>query len=344
MLFVVVMLLPWACSGNDQSCTSTGSLQSTFRTAEEDEFRSIVDLERYPIHDMHGPAFQEMLARFQAQWNTTGSISLPGFIREEKRLEMAHEVSGMPAFRRLFTTRYNALLQNNTEVDDKHPSQRLFQTDIYAVAADQISRQTLLRKLYDSPTVAAFLARVLKVPEIYQYDDEFQKLNVMYMHDAGQRSWHYDGSDFVVTVLLQQAAEGGEFEFAPFIRGVAQADGKQDERFDDVRALFDGQYNGSLIKTNEEAGTLSIFNGRRSLHRVRCVYGRVTRISAVLSYDTNHDCAQQAPSLGSNIRNYGERVRESEVWKSSTSIRRAKCKAAGISTPGEFETEAEAVA
>eukprot|EP00122_Pirum_gemmata_P003132 Pgem_evm1s2833 len=42
----------------------------------------------------------------------------------------------------------------------------------------------------------------------------------MYMNDFSARAWHYDNTDFVITLLLQQAKEGGEFEFAPFIRGL----------------------------------------------------------------------------------------------------------------------------
>ena len=42
--------------------------------------------------------------------------------------------------------------------------------------------------------------------------------------DGCARAWHYDGSDAVVTLMLQKADEGGEFEFAPFIRGEALGD------------------------------------------------------------------------------------------------------------------------
>ena len=43
---------------------------------------------------------------------------------------------------------------------------------------------------------------------VYQFADPWQCLNVMYQRDAGQRSWHFDGSDFVVTLKLQNADEG----------------------------------------------------------------------------------------------------------------------------------------
>ena len=111
------------------------------------------------------------------------------------------------------------MIRNVSVEDGRHPLRRQFQTDIHAVAADQVPADSLLRLLYDSRRVAAFFARVVGKGELFHYADPFQSLNVMHQFDAGQRSWHYDGSDFVTTVLLQKADEGGDFEFAPFIRG-----------------------------------------------------------------------------------------------------------------------------
>ena len=90
-------------------------------------------------------------------------------------------------------------------------------------------------------------------------EDEFQAINIMYMYDGCSRAWHYDGTDTVITLLLQKADVGGEYEFAPFIRG----EEKGDERFEDVARLFEGTYDGNIVK-NADAGTLNLFNGIRS--------------------------------------------------------------------------------
>ena len=131
-------------------------------------------------------------------------------------------------------------------------------------------------------------------------EDEFQAINIMYMHDGCSRAWHYDGTDTVITLLLQKAAVGGEYEFAPFIRG----EEKGDERFEDVAKLFEGTYDGNIVK-NADAGTLNLFNGIRSLHRVRTVYGPTKRIVAVLSYDSKPNIRG---SYTKNVVLYGERV------------------------------------
>lgn len=51
---------------------------------------------------------------------------------------------------------------------------------------------------------------------------------------------------------------------------------------------------------------MTIFNGRRSMHRARSAR---TRILAIFSYDTQASVNQTRPDLDKNVRLYGERVK-----------------------------------
>ena len=148
----------------------------------------------------------------------------------------------------------------------------------------------------------------MEADKLYKYADEFQDLNIFYHLDAGQRSWHYDGSDFIVTLLLQQSTDGGEFEFSPFIRGPLQSNGTHEERYEEVAKLFEGIH-PNVIKSRAEPGTINLFNGKRSLHRVRASYGKEQRIVAVFSYDTNPPEQQTLPWPEKNLFLHGERLR-----------------------------------
>ena len=113
--------------------------------------------------------------------------------------------------------------------------------------------------------------------------------------------------------MLQPAEEGGEFQFAPFIRGYGKIDEDhrcEDEHFEDLQALFDGRLDDlpfPLKGLKAEAGDLIIFNGMRSLHRVTAVKGQRKRIIAVLSYDTKPAGDQNLPSEEVNVLMYGDR-------------------------------------
>jgi hypothetical protein len=144
--------------------------------------------------------------------------------------------------------------------DDTHPYKRLWPQSVHAVAHDVIPEQCLLNRVYCSRAVKTFLAAIVEKPQVglllappptalqhpckqilthphpqlFAYADEFQGLNVMYMPEHGQRNWHYDGSDFVVTLSLQKALGGGCFEFAPYIRGHDQPINKHQQCQGDI--------------------------------------------------------------------------------------------------------------
>lgn len=117
----------------------------------------------------------------------------------------------------------------------------------------------------------------------------------MYTHDGSSRAWHYDYSDFVVTLMIQPPQQGGKFEFAPFNRGTPLGD----ERYMDLKRAFN-----RLMKS--EAGMIDLFYRQRSLHRVRNVFGPQKRILAVLSYDSVPGRQAQPKK---NVMLYGDQVR-----------------------------------
>jgi len=299
---------------DSDSCLNSQAIHVLDEDIDEDieMIGSIIDLERYPIHK-DSPAYDQLVEECRTQLKAVGSVDLPGFVLDDVIKKMASEVDNLPSYNRLnIVSAYGASIDDEPEEVNQtameswrgqpHPAKRKFAQDTNAVAADQIPLNSLIRQVYDSPMVMRFLARASGKKAMYQFEDEFQSINIMYMFDGCSRAWHYDGTDTVITLLLQKADQGGEYEFAPFIRGEA----KGDERFEDVAHLFDGSYDGNIVK-NADAGTLNLFNGLRSLHRVRTVYGQTKRIVAVLSYDS------QPHKIGSVLKNvvlYGDRVEQ----------------------------------
>jgi hypothetical protein len=285
-----------------------------------DDIGSIIDLNKFPIAVPGSDAYKSLVARLREELASVGSASLVGFVREEARSDMAEQVCDLPAYHRheiqkVFRDEQRIKLCQHIDPAELTPYHALFKTcpqDVHAVAADAVSRDTLIWKVYDSPVVSTFLADVLKIEQLYKMDDEFQCLNIMYIKDGGNRAWHYDGSDFVCTLCLQQAEEGGEFQFAPFIRGELGENGKQEQNWPSLKQLFLGNYPTQLKKAT--AGTLNVFCGNRSMHRVRTVYGPKKRIMAVLSYDGRPD---KKSTANTNIFLYGDRIKDIYAQRAS---------------------------
>lgn len=267
----------------------------------EDAALRLVALEKYPIDRLTSAD----LVPYQRQWLEEGRVSLKGFLLPNVLTQMVNEVKDLPSFRRLQVVRSYGIaspLDAPSEGEEHHPTEALWAQDVFAVAGDQIANSTLIRQLYESDLMANFVAQILGLERLYRYDDRYQDLNVMFTRDGGQRAYHYDASDFIVSVMLQQPDVGGEFEFAPMLRGP-----NGEENYEKVAQLFRGEL--PTVVSKAMPGTVTIFNGRRSMHRVRASYGAQTRILAILSYDTQASVNQTRPDLEKNVRLYGERVK-----------------------------------
>jgi hypothetical protein len=272
----------------------------------------LVNLARYPILDLDGAVAAAALRDCHEQLDHDGSCVVKGFIKPEVMATMADQVRDLPAWNRKWPT--SAFAGRGAPPPGSapdHPHNRLWPQNVHAVANDMIPPDAMIKGVYTDPHVKNFLARVLNIPVVHEYADEFQCLNIMYMKDGGARAWHYDGSDFVVTLMLQPPEAGGKFDFAPNIRGNGKIDKTQvceDEHYETIEALFDGKYPTKGLRA--DPGDLVIFNGQRSLHRVTAVEGPTDRIMAVLSYDTRPVEEQTHGTEELNTRLYGDRVQK----------------------------------
>jgi hypothetical protein len=128
-----------------------------------------------------------------------------------------------------------------------------------------------------------FIGAVLGRSPLYRYADHMGALNLAVMIDGDALGWHFDQTDFVVSIALQDAESGGDFESARHIR----SDG--DERYDDVARVLRGENLDSVELVPMTPGTLMLFAGRNSMHRVTPIAGPLPRYVALLSYDTKPD-------------------------------------------------------
>ena len=92
--------------------------------------------------------------------------------------------------------------------------------------------------------------------------------------------WHFDGNEFTVSILIQEAEEGGLFEFVPDIRKPG------DENLDSVKSILKGSRD-RVRSLKLKPGDMQLFKERYSLHRVTRVQGKINRIIALPSYTTH---------------------------------------------------------
>jgi hypothetical protein len=234
-------------------------------------------LQRYPLGDDAG--FAAVAERCKAQLKDSSFASLPGFLRPDVAQGMTREVlEAIPrAYRREQSfSAYDESTLEQYPVD--HVRRRRHESRQFVVATDVLSRAGQLRTLYRSETLTRRIAQMLDEPALFQLADPVMGCTSTVMYEGDTHGWHFDLNDFVVSVLLQAPEAGGTFDFAPNIR----KDG--DENYAAVTAALDGR-SPSVRSITVEAGTLLLFCGRRALHRVPPVRGKVPRVIALFSYD-----------------------------------------------------------
>jgi hypothetical protein len=220
------------------------------------------------------------VARGRAQLEATGACEIPGFVRPEALpvlVEDARSLASLAFHSGGLGTAYLGLPDETCAPG--HPRRWLGEYSVGAVAYDLFPASSLVRRLYEWDPLMEWIAAILGHERIHRYADPLGALNLAVMTDGEALQWHFDQTDFVVSLALQDADEGGDFEVAPRIRSAG------DERYDDVAAVLGGD-RSRVVTLPMTPGSLLVFAGRWSLHRVSPIRGTTPRLVALLGYDT----------------------------------------------------------
>lgn len=239
-----------------------------------------IDLDRYPMHLLDSDSGQRLVAHCRAQLAMDGACELPGFLTPDTTQTMAREAAAVANRAHHHSGASTPYLElPPTDLPENHPRRTTQPFALGAVAWDDIPEPHLLRQLYLSDGLLEFLAATLTQEHLYRYADPLGACNVAVMDDRDELEWHFDQADFVVSIALQSADDGGDFLYAPKIRS------EHDENYEEVASLLAGD-ESRVKRIPMEPGTLLLFHGRHSIHCVTPVRGGTTRLVALLAYDT----------------------------------------------------------
>ncbi len=237
-----------------------------------------LDLARYPLHRPDCSSTQSLAASCQRDYSELGMFNLPELVSTDALREC---IAGIRPL--LDTDSYVHCRDHNiyfddgfSELDFDHPALSKLHTENRKICADQLT-DNLITKIYEWQPLINFIATVLEKPQLHTMDDPLARINVM-EYSAGQiLNWHFDRAEFTTTLLLQNASSGGEFQYRAELRS------DEDPNYDGVGLMLAGQ--DDQVKTlSLNPGTLNVFQGRNSAHRITPVSGTESRIIAVFAY------------------------------------------------------------
>ncbi|MEX1214499.1 hypothetical protein [Saccharospirillum sp.] len=255
---------------------------STTITVSRPDYAGVVDLDRYPIHDLESNGGMMLIDSCRKELAKDGCCTLQGFIKPDAVKIMVELACQLESKAWVSDRSHNVYFEPlDTTVEPDHPLAFQVRSAKHGIAYDQIPEGAPLRRLYESDDLTNFIAAVLEKPVLYRSADPLDALQITLFKPGEELGWHYDRSEFSVTVMYQKVEKGGDFEYVPALRS------KQDERYEDVKKVLHGDRSRIKIQSSEP-GTLAFFHGHCAMHRVTPVEGAIPRINSVLTYG-EHD-------------------------------------------------------
>jgi hypothetical protein len=237
----------------------------------------VVDLERYPIH-VDGEARRQLVADVQKDVRSVGCAVIKQFVKPEAIPALVAEGDRVSHLgHRNFNRTNPYFTQLPADLPDTHPLRRFYDRSNAFVPADNFGEDSIIRAMYEWSSFAPFIQEVLEEPSFYRYADPLADVVINLAEEGNGFPWHFDTNNYTVTLAIQNAEHGGEFEYSPNLRT------STDENYDGVGKVLDGDQ--SLIHSlHLEPGDLQIFKGRYSLHRVTPLSGPTMRYVAIFSF------------------------------------------------------------
>jgi len=259
--------------------------------------KDILDLDAYPVQDR-----AELISRCKADLDEKMYCAIPAFIRTEALNVMAAEATALRPGAFDNNSERNVYLQRqaNPALPADHARNLLSSTSTRMIAYDQIATGSPLKTFYHADEVRELIAEIVGADVLYDNVDPYQPANYVCYNEGDRSSWHFDSDNsFTVTLMVQAAEEGGEFQMSPNARS------DSDQNYDHVARVLKGECDETVVSVGREPGALCIFRGCNALHRVSEVRGATMRIMGVFVYEREPGILGD-PEINATI--YGPRV------------------------------------
>lgn len=271
---------PSSNSPSALSATASSGSSATPSDADSASLDRLLDLNRYPLDQPSSPAYRAVVDQARRELRATGCAVIKDLVQPSALAVLSAEIHDRKSHTHYSTQTINPYF--HTEPDPSfphdHPVNTFLERSSGFIPGDAWESGCATDVIFRAPELTRFLAECLEVPELHCYADPLAGLTTNILDPGQQFTWHFDTNDFAVTVLVDEADEGGLFEYVPDIRSA------NDEGFDRIAGVLAGGRDG-VVTLDLRPGDMQIFRGRYSLHQVsRVGDGSQPRHAAIFAY------------------------------------------------------------
>lgn len=244
---------------------------------------NIVNLDAYPILDRTSPKRAALVARLKRELDENQYVSLPDFILPDAREKaVADAMAALPGAHHN-SSRRNCYLyrKGDPALPEVHPSNIMMDASSRMLAYDRFPDDCPVKTLYHWEPVRQMVADIVGSETLFDNEDPCQPVNLLCYETGDRSAWHFDSVNaFTMTLMLQASESGGDFELVPNTRT------DDNENLDYLSRVLKGECPQDAVSVARAAGSLCIFRGCNSLHRVSPVEGPTMRIMGVFVYES----------------------------------------------------------
>lgn len=259
----------------------------------------MIDYEVYPIICTSAPEYVALVQTCREQLDKQGFVSLKHFLLPQSVDNLVSSVLNLENSAGFYSREHHSVfLEDNIDTsndqntsDSFHPRHiQLESSKLLINARDLAPHVSELDYLYQSEAFLTFIKDVLQMNKLYPSTDEYGKYYANIFHVGDGLNYHFDRSEFSISLILQPAEQGGQFQFVPNSREVVET--WEEMPFKDLQYALDASSTKSMKVHEPEltAGDLYLFRGQNSLHRVSEVT-KGKRINIILTFNTEPDIA-----------------------------------------------------
>jgi len=232
------------------------------------------------------------------QWRSVCAVTFPHFVSPQALKDCLSEAREQEDD--AFTTDDTHTVHLLATADPSFPEHSVrnysMRTRVASIAFDELPQNSRIAALYRHPTLRSLVSSIVKNGEpLYLSDDPLGCCSINVFRPDYHHSFHFDESEFSTTLMIQESEESntGLFQYTHPLRQtpddlaldqVASILKEHDETTKEVTFAEQQKHDIELHTLEFTPGTLSIFSGSKSLHRVTRVQGNRSRLVAVLTF------------------------------------------------------------
>ena len=240
-----------------------GKRRTVMTMARQYQIDDLVDIATYPLDQPNSVAYKSAVADARSQLQDDGCAVIKKLLRPTAVKIISQEIIERKSNTHFSTSKMNPYFHStkNPEYPDHHPVNTFIERSSGFIPGDSWDESLAIDILFRSEMLTNFIRDALETQAVHCYADPLAGLTANILDPGQQFAWHFDTNEFAVTAMIDEADDGGLFQYVPLIRT------PDNESFERIQKVLDDDC--SEVKTLElHAGDLQIFRGRHSLHRV----------------------------------------------------------------------------